>query len=131
MWKVGVVVLVSSFLLSACNSGHETLNYQYAVRGTGEGVQVRYFAGSGPLVEETVSLPWTSEEYKALEQTVVSLEADGPEGTNVECVIRRRSDSAEYGGNGSGESTQSASGPDEDATVCELRYRLELDETDS
>ena len=121
-----------SLLVMACPAADSepTIFFQYMLQGTGDGVRVSYLPGSGDLegtmVEEVVSLPWTSDEYHGNSATLVRIDADGPDGAVVECVVRYRGESEEYGGDGAGQMAQSASSPSEDQTVCEIDRSLEL-----
>ena len=118
-----LVILALTF--PACSNGDEpTITYQYQVRGTGDDVQVRYFEGTGPLVEEVVSLPWSSDEYQGTSETTIRIDVDGPDGSHVECVVRHHVEGSRYGGDGSGEKTQMPTSSDEDLTVCSIDQKL-------
>jgi hypothetical protein len=79
--------------------------YQYAVRGTGENVRVTYLTRPAGVVHKTVTLPWTSGEFKGPDE-FIRIEADGPAGTRVKCVVRYRPIEGTYGGGGSGSASQ-------------------------
>lgn len=116
-----VALLVTLVMLgSGCAESEPTIAYQFVVRGQGENVSIAFGSEDQALINLEVSLPWTSEEFEGTNQSPVRLEADGPEGSRVRCVIRYRPIDGQYGGNGSGESSQYANQPDEDQTVCGL-----------
>ena len=129
-----MLLIGASLLLPACPAAdpEPKIFFQYMVRGAGDDVRVNYYAGSGQLVEETmveevVSLPWTSDEYEGDSATQVRIEADGPEGAVVECVVRYREESKEYGGNGAGQMAQTPSSPSDDQTACSIDQPLVTD----
>lgn len=104
---------------SACAESEPTIAYQYVVRGQGDNVAVTYLSDQG-VIDEEVSLPWTSDEFEGTKESAVRLRAEGPEGSKLRCIIRHRPIDGRYGGNGSGESSQSAtSGGDQ--TQCSMR----------
>jgi hypothetical protein len=45
------------------------------VRGSGDDVKVTYHTEEAGLVERTVNLPWTSEEFRGTKQSPVHIEA--------------------------------------------------------
>jgi len=105
---------------SACADSEPTIAYQYVVRGHGEKVAITFLTEDQGLIDGEVSLPWTGEEFEGTNQSRVRLEADGPPGSRVKCVVRYRPIGGRYGGDGSGELSQNASSPNEDQTVCAL-----------
>jgi hypothetical protein len=115
-----LVLLVG--LTAACDAFSEprpSYAYQYAVRGRGENVRVTYLTQPAGLVHETVTLPWTSREFEGPKNfEFIHLEADGPAGIRVKCLVRYRPVKGTYGGGGSGTSSQWANRPDEDKTRC-------------
>lgn len=115
---VGLVICLGG-LAVACDEPEPTLVYHYEVRGVGESVMVSYLVDHEGLVDQTVHLPWASEELRGTESTPVRIEVNGPPGSRVRCVISYRPVGGSYGGNGSGSMKQWAS-PDEDQTVCQF-----------
>ena len=116
-----LLVLLVVGLTAACDAFSEpkSFAYQYAVRGKGENVRVTYLTQPAGLVHETVTLPWRSQEFEGPNE-FIRLEADGPVGTRVKCLVRYRGIEGTYGGGGSGTSSQWANRPDEDQTRCAL-----------
>ena len=118
-----VVVLVVG-LTTACDAFSEpeaSFAYQYAVRGSGENVRVTYLTQPAGLVNETVTLPWRSGEFEGPDE-FIRIEADGPAGTRVKCVVRYRPIEGTYGGGGSGSASSQQNSPDEDPTRCALNH---------
>jgi hypothetical protein len=118
--KLLVLLAGLAILWSGCADSEPTVVYQYEVQGKGENVAVTYVAEDHELIDEEVSLPWTSEEFEGTRESTVRLEVDGPEGSTVKCILRYRRIGGDYGGNGSGERSQYANPPSEDLTVCAL-----------
>jgi hypothetical protein len=98
-----LVLLLVVGLTAACDAFSEpkpSFAYQYGVGGLGENVRV-YLTQPAGLVHETVTLPWTSDEFEGPDE-FIRIEADGPAGTRVKCVVRYRPIEGTYGGGGSG-----------------------------
>jgi hypothetical protein len=120
MLRVFVLLLFLGGLALSCGNSEPTIAYQYVVRGSGDDVNVTFLAPEQNLLTRTVGLPWTSEEFQATRLSPSRIEADGPPESTVKCVIRYRRVDGEYGGNGSGESSQWADVPNEDQTRCSV-----------
>jgi hypothetical protein len=103
----------------ACEHSEPTLEYRYNLEGSGTGIEVTYVTEAG-LAHETVELPWVSEEFAGSRASPFSIEATGPAGSTVSCFVRYRRVGRTYGGNGSGEQSQRATGQGEAATHCAL-----------
>ena len=119
--KAFVLLALVVGLTDACDAFSEpktSFAYQYRVRGKGENVRVTYLTQPAGLVHETVTLPWTSGEFEGPNE-FIRIEADGPAGTRVKCVVRYRPIDGTYGGGGSG-SSSSQNSPNEDPTRCAL-----------
>jgi hypothetical protein len=119
--KAFVLLLLVVGLTAACDALSEpkpSFAYQYGVRGKGENVEVTYLTRPAGLVHETVTLPWTSGEFEGPDE-FIRIEADGPAGTRVKCVVQYRPTEGNYGGGGSGSASQKNS-PDDDPTRCAL-----------
>jgi hypothetical protein len=118
--KTFVLLMRLAGLTLACEEPRPpTVVFQYVVRGSGDDVKVTYLTEEAGLVERTVNLSWTSEEFRGTKQSPVHIEADGPPGSTVECVVRYRPQDGTYGGNGSGFSG-AKNDPGEDQTACIL-----------
>lgn len=118
--KAIAIVACLAGLLASCTDQEPTIAFTYAVKGTGEDVRVSYVTDGADVVHRSVTLPWISEESEGSEGTLTRIEADGPAGTEVRCVVRYRPIDRRYGGNGSGGGSQGATGPNEDHSRCEL-----------
>jgi hypothetical protein len=117
--KVIALAVCLGGLALACEEAEPTLVYHYEVLGNGDKVKVTYLVNQQDLVHTTVRLPWASEEFRGTKETPVRVEADGPSGSRVRCVLRYRPVAGEYGGDGSGAMSQQATAED-DQTVCDL-----------
>jgi len=120
--KAFVLLVLVVGLTAACDAFSEpkpSFAYQYAVRGEGENVRVTYLTRPAGLVHETVTLPWTSGEFQGPDE-FIRIEADGPAGTRVKCVVRYRPIEGTYGGGGSGSASQQNSR--DDPTRCALDH---------
>jgi hypothetical protein len=104
MLRASALLVCIGLLAVACGEPVEpTIAYRYEVHGHGSDVRISYLTEEAGLVERMVSLPWTSQEYLAsTRETSASLEAHGPPGSNLRCVVRYRPIHGKYGGNGSG-----------------------------
>ena len=118
--KVAVILVCLGVLAPACGEPEPTVVYHFEVRGTGDNVQIAFLTEEAGLVETSATLPWASEEFRGTEESVVRIEANGPAGSRVKCVVRYRRIHGAYGGSGSGASAQWANRPDEDQSVCAL-----------
>jgi hypothetical protein len=122
--KAFVLLALVVGLTPACDSPSEpepSIAYQYVVRGHGENVRVTYLTQAAGLFHKTVTLPWTNAEFEGpANAEFIRIEADGPAGTRVKCVVRYRRIEGTYGGGGSGASSQYATSPNEDETRCAL-----------
>jgi hypothetical protein len=119
--KALVLLVLVVGLTAACDAFSEpkpSFAYRYGVRGKGENVRVTYLTRPAGLVHETVTLPWTSGEFEGPDE-FIRIEADGPAGTRVKCVVQYRPIEGNYGGGGSGSASQKDS-PDDDPTRCAL-----------
>ena len=116
-----LVALVFAAVAVACGREPEVV-FVYEVGGRGGTVDVSY-RGEDGLVEEEVTVPWTSDEMYTTPARDLHLEATGAPGDNLVCGVRWRLPEARYGGNGSGASTQS--------NDVEEAHRCELDTTAS
>jgi hypothetical protein len=122
--KAFVLLVLVVGLTVACDAFSEpqpSFAYQYGVRGKGENVRVTYLTQPTGLVYETVKLRWTSGEFEGPDE-FIRIEAEGPAGTRVKCVVRYRPIEGTYGGGGSGSASQYANRPDEDQTRCALDH---------
>jgi hypothetical protein len=123
--KASVLLLLALGLTAACDALFEpkpSFAYQYGVRGKGENVMVTYLTQPAGLVHETVTLPWSSGEFEGPNE-FIRIEADGPAGTRVKCIVRYRPIDGTYGGGGSG-SASSQNSRAEDPTRCALNHVL-------
>jgi hypothetical protein len=120
-----VVLLCVAGLAVSCRDSEPTIAYRYSVEGSGEGVAITFLTENG-LTHRTVRLPWTSEESLGSDQSPIRIEADGPPGSRVRCFVRYRAVDGTYGGDGSGETGQYATDPDEDQSRCALDQRTFL-----
>jgi hypothetical protein len=121
--KAFVLLMLVVGLTAACDAFSEpkpSFAYEYGVRGEDENVRVTYLTQPAGLVHETVSLPWTSGEFEGPDE-FIRIEADGPTGSRVKCVVRYRRIEGTYGGGGSGSASQQNS-PDTDPTRCALDH---------
>jgi hypothetical protein len=121
--KAFVLLVLVIGLTASCDAFSEpepSFAYQYVVRGNGENVRVTYLTRPAGLVHETVTLPWTSGEFQGPDE-FIRIEADGPTGTRVKCVVRYRPIEGTYGGGGSGSASQQSS-LDQDPTRCALDH---------
>jgi hypothetical protein len=122
--KAFVLLVLVVGLTASCDAFSEpdpSFAYQYAVRGKGENVRVTYLTRPAGLVHETVTLPWTSGEFQGPDQ-FIRIEADGPAGTRVKCVVLYRPIEGTYGGGGSGSGSASQQNSHEDPTRCALDH---------
>jgi hypothetical protein len=119
--KAFVLLVLVVGLTASCDAfaEPESFAYQYAVRGNGEKVRVTYLTQPAGLVNETVTLPWRSGEFEGPDE-FIRIEADGPAGTRVKCVVRYRPIEGTYGGGGSGSASQQNSR--DDPTRCALDH---------
>lgn len=115
----GLALCIATLGVSCGSEPQATIAYRYEVRGTGENVEVTYLDPDAGEVHRTVQLPWISQELRGTRETPTLLEADGPEGSRVRCIVRYRRIEGVYGGNGSGW-TSGSQDPDEDRTVCSV-----------
>jgi hypothetical protein len=121
--KAFVLLMLVVGLTAACDAFSEpkpSFAYEYGVRGKGENVRVTYLTQPAGLVHETVTLPWTSGEFEGPDE-FIRIEADGPAGTRVKCVVRYRPIEGIYRGGGSGSASQQSS-LDQDPTRCALDH---------
>jgi hypothetical protein len=103
MLRAAAVLVCLGLLALACGQSVEpSIAYRYEVRGRGSDVKIAYLTEEAGLVERTVTLPWTSQEFLAIRENTASVEAHGPPGSNLRCVVRYRLIPGEYGGNGPG-----------------------------
>jgi hypothetical protein len=116
MLRVSVLLGCLGVLALSCGHSEPTIAYRYAVRGSGDDVTITFLTEQLGSVQRTVDLPWTSEEFLGTGDSPVRIEAAGPPGSRVKCVVRSRPVTGLYGGNGSGES----SATEEDRTRCAL-----------
>jgi hypothetical protein len=93
----------------------------FEVRGTGGNVKIAYLTVEAGPVQTSATLPWASEEYRGTGESDIRIEANGPAGSRVTCVVRYRPIHGSYGGGGSGSASQRAN-PDEDQTACALDH---------
>ena len=120
MVKVAVLIVCLGALAAACGEPEPTLVYHFEVRGTGDNVKITYLTAESGLVETSATLPWASEEYRGTKESEIRIEANGPAGSRLKCVVRYRPIHGSYGGGGSGPLSQQ----DEDQTVCALWQQL-------
>jgi hypothetical protein len=120
--RVTAVAIGFAFVAVACDTSESppTIAFQYEVRGSGDDVHVTFFVPEAGLVDRIVRVPWASDELRATRDTPMRLEADGPSGSRVRCIVRYRPIEGVYGGNGSGSTTAVQNGPGEDHTVCSV-----------
>jgi hypothetical protein len=103
MLRACALLVCLGLLAAACGKSVEpSIAYRYEVHGRGADVRITYLTEEAGLVERTVALPWTSQEFLAGPETSAHLEAHGPSGSNLRCVVRYRRINGAYGGNGSG-----------------------------
>ncbi len=114
--KGAVLLLCLGVLAPACGEPVPTIAYHFEVRGTGDNVKITYLSEEAGLVETSATLPWSSEEYRGTEESDIRIEANGPVGARLKCVVRYRPIHGEYGGGGSGALSQQG----DDQTVCAL-----------
>jgi hypothetical protein len=107
---------------AACspNEPEPELVFVYEVGGRGETINVTYLGDDG-LVEEEVTVPWTSEEMYTTPSRDLHLEARGDPGDDLVCGLRWRLPEGRYGQDGSGSRTQT--NDPEDAETCRLDDR--------
>jgi hypothetical protein len=79
--------------------------------------RITYLTEEAGLVERTVTLPWTSQEFLAARETS-HVEAHGPPGSNLRCVVRYRRINGAYGGDGSGSAVGYEERSDDGQTRC-------------
>jgi hypothetical protein len=118
--RAAVLLVCLGVLATACGEPEPTIVYHFEVRGTGDNVMITYLSEEAGLVETSATLPWASEEYRGTEESVIRIEANGPAGSRVKCVVRYRPIHGAYGGGGSGALSQQG----EDQTVCALGQQL-------
>jgi hypothetical protein len=104
MLRASALVVCLGLLALACGqSVKPSIAYRYEVHGRGSDVRITYLTDEANLVERTVTLPWTSQEFLAGRETpAAQVEAHGPPGSKLRCVVRYRRINGAYGGNGSG-----------------------------
>jgi hypothetical protein len=119
--KLAVLLVCLGMLAPACGEPEPTIVYHFEVRGTGDNVKITYLTVEAGLVETSETLPWASEEYRGTEESDIRIEANGPAGSRLKCVVRYRPIHGSYGGGGSGGASQQASA-DEDQTICALEH---------
>ena len=125
MVKVAVLLVCLGVLAPACGEPEPTIAYHFEVRGTGDNVKITYLSEEAGLVETSATLPWASQEYRGTEKSVIRIEANGPAGSRVKCVVRYRPIHGTYGGGGSGALSDAGSHTvDENQTVCGLGQQL-------
>ncbi|HEV2757046.1 MAG TPA: hypothetical protein VG318_14860 [Actinomycetota bacterium] len=106
-------------LLLACSREPE-LVFVYEVGGRAGTVDVSYLGDKG-LVEEEVTVPWTSEEMYTTPSRDLHIEVTGSPGDSLVCGLRWRLPEGRYGQDGSGALGQE--NDPEDAHRCELDGR--------
>src|SRR6266540_5036068 len=99
--KVAVLLVCLGMLAPACGEPDPTIVYRFEVRGTGDNVKITYLTVEAGLVETSATLPWAREEYRGTEDSETRIEADGPAGSRVKCVVRYRPIHGSYGGGAS------------------------------
>jgi hypothetical protein len=125
MVKVAVLLVCLGALAPACGGPEPTIAYHFEVLGTGDNVKITYLSEEAGLVETSATLPWASEEYRGTEESVIRIEANGPAGSRVKCVVRYRPIHGAYGGGGSGALSDAGSHTVAgDQTVCALGQQL-------
>lgn len=107
-------------LAGACGGSEPEVVFVYEVGGRGETIDVRYLGDDG-LVEEEVTVPWTSDEMYTTPSRELHLEATGSPGDSLVCGLRWRLPEGRYGQDGSG--ARSQTNDPEDAHRCELEDR--------
>ena len=124
--KAFVLLVLLVGLTPACDAFSQqemSVAYQYVVGGSGANVKVTYLTQPAGLVHKTVTLPWRSAEFEGpANSDFIRIEADGPAGTTVKCLVRYRQIDGKYGGGGSGASSSYATSPNEDETRCALDH---------
>jgi hypothetical protein len=112
-----LLVCVGSLALACGESVEPSIAYRYEVHGRGSDVRITYLTEEAGLVERTVTLPWTSQEFLAARETS-HVEAHGPPGSNLRCVVRYRRINGAYGGDGSGSAVGYEERSDDGQTRC-------------
>jgi hypothetical protein len=104
MLRASALLACLGLLVPACGEPVEpSIAYRYEVHGRGSDVRITYLTDEANLVERTVTLPWTSQEFLAGRQTpAAQIEAHGPPGSHLRCVVRYRRINGAYDGNRSG-----------------------------
>jgi hypothetical protein len=119
MLRASALVVCLGLLALACGESVEpSIAYRYEVHGRGSDVRITYLTQEAGLVERTVTLPWTSQEYLAARETSAHVEAYGPPGSNLRCVVRLRRINGAYGGDGSGSAVGYEEQSDDGQTRC-------------
>src|SRR5215207_7153990 len=96
MLRASALLVWLGLLALACGESVESsIAYRYEVHGRGSDVRITYLTEAG-LVERTVTLPWTSQEFLVARETS-HVEAHGPPGSNLRCVVRLRRVNGAYG----------------------------------
>ena len=113
-----IAALALTALLAACDKEAE-LVFVYEVGGRGETIDVTYQGDDG-VVEEEVTVPWTSEEMYTTPSRDLHLEATGSPGDSLVCGLRWRTPMEPYGDNDADSSTQ---GTNSEPHACELDAR--------
>jgi hypothetical protein len=119
MLRAAALLVCLGLLALACGESVEpSIAYRYEVHGRGRDVRITYLTEEAGLVEKTVTLPWTSQEFLAAREASAQVEAQGPPGSNLRCVVRYRRINGAYGGDGSGSSVGYEEQSDDGQTQC-------------
>jgi hypothetical protein len=121
MLRAAALLGCLGLLALACGESVEpSIAYRYEVHGRGSDVRITYRTEEAGLVEKTVTLPWASQEFLASRETSLQVEAHGPPGSNLRCVVRLRRINGTYGGDGSGRSVGYEEQSDDGQTRCSV-----------
>lgn len=111
------LALVLLALGASCTEREPELVFVYEIQGRGGTVDVTYRGDDG-LVEEAVTVPWTSEEMLTTPTRDLRVEATGSPGDDLLCVFRWRLPEGRYDQDGSG--ARSQKNDPEEAHRCRL-----------
>ena len=121
MLRAGALLVCLGLLALACGETVEpSIAYRYEVHGRGSDVRITYRTEEAGIVERTVTLPCASHECVASRETSLQVEAHGPPGSNLRCVVRLRRINGVYGGAGSGRNVGYEEPSDDGQTRCSV-----------